>query len=49
MIEKCGGTLTSAFELNTLAHMTERYPAGSVPFLFTFIEFLSIGMPLKKS
>jgi len=24
-----GGKLTTAFDLNTLAHMTERYPAGS--------------------
>ena len=33
MILKAGGTLNNSFELNTLAHMTERYPAGSVNFI----------------
>lgn len=32
MIDRAGGKLTSAFDLNTLAHMTERYPAGSYQF-----------------
>ena len=30
LVQKAGGSLTENFNLNTMAHITERYPTGSV-------------------
>jgi hypothetical protein len=45
MIDRAGGKLTSAFDLNTLAHMTERYPAGSVPTHISLTSLVSVRHP----
>ena len=33
LVESAGGHLTGNFDLNTLAHITERYPAGSFKYV----------------
>jgi hypothetical protein len=48
MINKAGGKITNNFELNTLAHMTERYPAGSVSFFILYFNINSSNTQLKK-
>jgi SpoVK/Ycf46/Vps4 family AAA+-type ATPase len=48
MIKDSGGCLSNTFDLNTLAHVTERYPAGSVNFWCVLFIKISFNMQYRK-
>lgn len=48
MIKNMGGKLSTSFDLNTLAKITDRYPAGCVNFWCVLFIKISFNMQYRK-